>query len=52
MKALKKRFLKLNKDKFVKQILTHPHSTFISVGRYCADQTSQELYGIINIRVS
>ena len=26
-KTLKKRFLKLNKDKFVKQILTHTHSS-------------------------
>ena len=33
-------FLKLNKDKFVKQILTHPHSTYITIGLYSADQTS------------
>ena len=24
--------LKLNKDKFVKQILTHPYSTYITIG--------------------
>ena len=48
---MEKRFLKLNKDKFVKQILTHPHSTsYLLVDNLPAKHPKMS-YNIMNIKV-
>ena len=50
-KLLKKRFLKLNKDKFVKQILTHPYSTFVTIGWHYANKHPKMSKNILNIKL-
>ena len=43
--------LKLNKDKFVKQILTYPHSIFITIGWHHANKHHKMLNNILNIKI-
>jgi hypothetical protein len=44
-------FLKLNKDKFVKQILTHPYPNTKNIGLQYAVQHHLMLYDIITIKI-
>ena len=41
----------MNKDKFVKQILTHPNSTYITIGWHHATKHHKMSNNILNIKI-